>query len=168
MRTPLSGNAQPLIPNDAPSILACERAGVLNGVQGVMDYLEELGVVTERPFFSRFPSRLCGNEIVAIRHSYFREGRGIEDVSLLDDVVAIEHIGGSRVDFVRAERSRLRLRHSAVNEVPNRRRKRYEAESDFHRLSIPERYNPASQTAAVAVCPMTRCAPLGKEDCALS
>src|SRR5437867_1102795 len=126
----------------------------------------ESGVVSEWPFLPRFPFRPCGNEIVAIRHSYLREALGIEDVGFLDDFVSIEHIGGRSVDFVRSERSRLRLGHSAVNEVPNRRGIRYQAKSDFHRLSIPEGYNPASQPAA-AVWPMTGCALLGKDGCAL-
>src|SRR5262245_44454193 len=125
------------------------------------------GIVSERPFLAWFPSRLRGNEIVAIRHSDLRKALGIDDIGFLNDVVSIKHIGGRGIDLVYGERSRFRLRHGAVDEVPNRCGIRYKTKLDFHRLRVPERHNPASHTAAAAVRTMARCALLRKNDCAL-
>src|SRR5258706_15420137 len=78
-------------------------------------------VVAEWPFRPGVPFRLRGKEIVAIRHAYLRQARGIEDVGVLDDVVSIEHVGRHGVDFVRSERPRVALGHRAVAEIPDGR-----------------------------------------------
>src|SRR2546426_13295 len=127
----------------------------------------ELGVIPKRSFLSRLPARLSGKEIVAIGHADLRETLRIEDVGFFNDVVSIKHVRRRGIDFVRGKRSRFRLRHRAVDEVPNRRGIRDEAEIDFHGLRIPKRYNAAGQTAAVPILSMASSAFLRKDGCAL-
>src|SRR5579862_7093994 len=56
---------------------------------------------------SGHPDWIHGEESIAVRHSDFRQGHGVDDGGFLDDAVAIKKKCGERVDFVGSERSRV-------------------------------------------------------------
>src|SRR5579864_9497500 len=64
------------------------------------------------------------HESVAIRHLDLRQALRVQDVALLDDVVAKQHEGGQSVNLGCAQRSSLTLGHGAIDIVPDGGRKR--------------------------------------------
>src|SRR5262245_44293770 len=84
------------------------------------------GVPASPPSHLRLPPlRGWGRNVsIPIRHSNLRQALGVHDIVFLNDAVAVEHIGGQTVHFVRREMSVSIERHPYVDPAPEQRRKR--------------------------------------------
>ena len=89
------------------------------------DNREQSGVNPEWPWHPGLPRRPRRHASVPIRQGDLRQTLGVDDVSLLENLVPIEQKGGQSANLVRAERSLSLWGHGGVAIVPyatNRRK----------------------------------------------
>src|SRR3954471_23399626 len=61
------------------------------------------------------------DEIIPVRHLHLRQGLGIHRITLADELVGGEDVGGERIDLVVAERARVGPGHRTADVVEQRR-----------------------------------------------